>query len=319
MRVPTFWFLIAGGVALAQDPSSMRISLVGKPWSLAIDSPGFKTQLNETKPDGRRYLEAVNEATGMVLSATLEQVSGPADLEGCRQGFRGRLESLAWMHPSGETERRDGQIAIQEFMVKELNGAPIQQQNLFACFVKENVFVDVHISKTMFTAKDQPLFAAILGTIHFVDGNAGGLSSLDYFREGSKPYVVNDFAAAIGPYQKALDMEKQDRKLDLSTWRVLLDNLAMAYGVTGKDASAEEVVRYGLTKDPQYPMFYFILADVYAERGDLDNTIKFLTTAFENRNNVIPGEKLPDPRTDDSFQRFLKNERFMKFLDSLPK
>lgn len=44
---------------------------------------------------------------------------------------------------------------------------------------------------------------------------------------------------------------------------MLIDNLAMAYGITGKLTSAEEVVNYGISQNPTYPMFYFVLADLY--------------------------------------------------------
>ncbi len=59
------------------------------------------------------------------------------------------------------------------------------------------------------------------------------------------------------------------------------------------------------------------MACVYAERNDQANAIAYLKKAFEYKANVIPGEKMPDPRTDDSFQRFLKDEKFRKFLDTL--
>ena len=35
------------------------------------------------------------------------------------------------------------------------------------------------------------------------------------------------------------------------------------------------------------------------------------------RKNVIPGERMPDPSTDDSFKRFMKNEKFLAALKEL--
>jgi len=59
-----------------------------------------------------------------------------------------------------------------------------------------------------------------------------------------------------------------------------------------------------------YPMFYFLTADTLAERNDLENTLKFLRLALKYRENTNPGEKLPDPLTDDSFRRFYQNDEF---------
>jgi hypothetical protein len=64
-------------------------------------------------------------------------------------------------------------------------------------------------------------------------------------------------------------------------------------------------------------MFYYNLACAYAEMHDLDNAITNLKSAFEYKENMISGERIPDPATDDSFTRFLKNEKFRLALDEL--
>jgi len=94
--------------------------------------------------------------------------------------------------------------------------------------------------------------------------------------------------------------------------RVLVDNLTMAYGSTGRLDAAEQVLNYAVSKDPTYPMFYFLMADTYAARDDLENTLKFLRLALKFRENMNPGEKLPDPLKDDSFKQFYQNEDFRK-------
>jgi hypothetical protein len=316
---------IAGpALAPAQGPgdqSSLKISLPGKPWALQIDAKGFTVDANETKPDGRRYFRATNKATGIVISATMEQTRETPSIEGCQQSFRDRLSSLSTLKPVDVERGRAGDIATLEFILAEVNGIPIRQKNVFGCLVKENVFVDIHLSKVQFAPRDQSLFTSILGAVHFTSENVAvpasmELTSKDYLGEGSKYYMAGQYEKAIAPYRKALDLERKDRKLELSLWRVLVDNMAIASGITGDLASAEEVVRYGLSKDPEYPLFHYILANVYAEKNDLDNTIKSLTTALKYRQNAIPGEKFPDPRLDDSFKRFLNNDRFRKLLDS---
>jgi hypothetical protein len=45
--------------------------------------------------------------------------------------------------------------------------------------------------------------------------------------------------------------------------------------------------------------------------------IDYLRKAFALKANAIPGEDMPDPRRDDSFQRFMSNDQFRKFADSL--
>jgi tetratricopeptide (TPR) repeat protein len=135
-----------------------------------------------------------------------------------------------------------------------------------------------------------------------------------YLQEGSAAYLKHDFANAIGPYAKALELEKKQQTLDPTFWRVLIDNLGMAYGITGNLPKAKETFEYGLSRDKVYPMFYYNLACTYTEMNDVDGAIANLKLAYEHKDNVIAGERLPDPAEDDSFQRFLKNDRFTSAL-----
>lgn len=142
-------------------------------------------------------------------------------------------------------------------------------------------------------------------------------TSLDYMKEGSLFYNQENYKKAIEPYQKALDLEKENPKLDKTMWRVLVDNLAMSYGITGNLQKAKEILDYGLSKDSDYPMFYYLMADTYAEMEDEDNAIVYLKKAFERKANMINGETIPDPAKDDSFQRFMKHEKFLRTLKEL--
>jgi tetratricopeptide (TPR) repeat protein len=142
-------------------------------------------------------------------------------------------------------------------------------------------------------------------------------TTLENFKEGSRYYLQQNFRAAIGPYQKALDAEKQSPTLSKTLWRVLIDNLGMAYGMTGDLNRAEDTFNYGVSKDPTYPLFYYNLACVAAGRNDMDKTMQLLQSAFSYKANVIAGESMPDPRHDDSFQAFMSNQRFRDFVNGL--
>lgn len=140
---------------------------------------------------------------------------------------------------------------------------------------------------------------------------------MDYMREGSAFYLKNDFKNAIGAYSKALELEKKQSQLEKPLWYVLVDNLGISYGITGDLKQAKETFEYGLSKDDKYPLFYYNLACTYAEMNDLENAIAQLRLAFQYRKNVLAGETLPDPATDSSFQRFIKNQRFVTALNEM--
>jgi len=141
--------------------------------------------------------------------------------------------------------------------------------------------------------------------------------TLKLFQDGSRFFLERDYKRAAPLYQKALDREKANRTLSESLWRVLVDNLGMSYGIPGDLKHAKEIFEYGLSKDPKYPMFHYLMACTYAEMNDVDKTIQYLRQAFEYKDNMIKGEPFPDPWTDDSFQRFMKDDKFVQVLKEL--
>ena len=144
-------------------------------------------------------------------------------------------------------------------------------------------------------------------------------SAMDLWLEGSSYFRDHDFKAAIPPYQKALDLEKHNRTLSDTYWKVLVDNLGMAYGITGSLDKAKDTFEYGISKAPDYPLFYYNMACTYAEKEDMDRAIEYLKLAFDRKENMLPGETLPDPAADDSFTRFMKNQKFLAALKELKK
>lgn len=139
-------------------------------------------------------------------------------------------------------------------------------------------------------------------------------SSFEYLAEGSKYYASGDYKRAIPPYQKALDLEKKEQKLERELWIVLVDNLGMAYGITGNIKSSFAVFEYGISKEPTYPLFYYNMACGYGELDDEDNAIKWLRPAFKHKANMLPGTRFPNPETDSSFAKFRDSEKFKKAI-----
>jgi len=309
----------------AQATAASDIWLPGKAWALELDGAGFTTRDNEIQPDGRRYFLAENAMTHMVVSVFLEAAKAPAQPEDCKHSLEEKAKtnaSLASAKLKSLDYRASGELQILEFTLPQFDGVPKNQKNIFGCLIKDDVFVDIHISKLFFRASDQPLFDALLQSIRIVPRGAATTAvpvgnSILLFREGSRYFIAHQYREAIGPYKQALEIEKITPTLDKNLWRVLLDNLSIAYGITGDAPHARETLNYGVSKDPDYPMFYYNLACVAAERGGLSDTEKYLRFAFERRVNAIPGETFPDARADASFQKLLLQKEFRQFLNSL--
>jgi tetratricopeptide (TPR) repeat protein len=311
-----------------QDAPASQTSdvwLPGKAWALQLDSAGFTTRDNEIQPDGRRYFLAENVRTRIVVSVFLEAAKAPVQPEDCKHSLEEKAKSnasLASTKLKGIDYRTSGDFQILEFTLPQLDGVPKNQKNILGCLIKEDVFVDIHISKLFFRASDQPLFDALLQSIRFVPRDGADTAvpagnSMLLFQQGSRYFIAHQYREAIGPYRQAFEIEKSTPTLDKNLWRVLLDNLSIAYGITGDLAHARETLNYGVSKDPDYPLFYYNLACAAAEKGAVSDAEKYLRLAFDRRANTIPGETFPDARVDDSFQKLLLQKDFRQFLNTL--
>ena len=97
------------------------------------------------------------------------------------------------------------------------------------------------------------------------------------------------FAAAIAPYEKVRSLEKSGTKLTLIQHRILSDQLAMAYGISGRSADAKALLQESVRTDPEYPLNYYNLACVSADEDDKAGVLKNLSLAFQHKDQVLPG------------------------------
>lgn len=152
--------------------------------------------------------------------------------------------------------------------------------------------------------------------------NAGKkeLSRDELMSYGSRAYLEKDYKKAIEYYEKCIvffDKQSKIEEKDKDIWLVLVDNLGMAYGISGNLEKSKETFEKGIKKNSKYPMFYYNLACTYGEMKNLDKAIENLKKTYEYKGNMIEGETIPDPKEDSSFKGFLKEEKFIKFLKEI--
>lgn len=301
-----------------------RISIPGEKWAMEFSLPGFGEAQDDMRPDGKgRRIMAGVEEKGYVVSVFLEPIpdgkSAPELRDWDASGHR-----KSPLKPTDFKSAEYKGIPTLEYTIKEFRGRQVNQKHFNAYLVHGGFWAHIHLSKVLFEPGDEKLFYAIVDSVKFTEGGAAaaqapaaGGAVAELLREGSAHFLRGEYKQAVGPYSRALELEKQTPTLPSNLWHVLVDNLTMAYGISGDLKRAKETAEYGLSKDPDYPLFHYLLANTYAEMGDLDNTILYLRQAFARRKNVLPGERMPDPATDDSFKRFMKNEKFLAALKEI--
>ena len=317
---------------------------------LSIDLTGFKKEIDQVKPDGRRYLMASHPKTKLDVSITLEKVPTKASAKGCLEQLRLIQNDSSVTRGQDIALNTTGEIPTLEYTIQKFRGVRVDQKNVYACIAQDNVYADIHLSKAQYTTADAQFFQSILKTLRLQPTPSEIVlppapappkemvrlpapappkemvrlsppappNSKELLNMGNALSRQYKYAQALAPYQKAFELEKAEPQLDRTQWRVLIENLGMAYGMTGRLKEARVTFEQGIQADPTYPMFHYNLARTFAEMKDLDRAMQSLRTAFRHRKNQNPGEKgMPDPYQDVSFQHFMKNETFRNLVNDL--
>ena len=324
--------------AVGKDEPPTFVAWPEKGLGLSIDLTGFKKDIDQVKPDGRRYLMASHPKTGLDVSITLEKVPTKASANGCLEQLRLIQNDSSVTRGQDIALNTTGEIPTLEYTIQKFRGVRVDQKNVYACIAQDNVYADIHLSKAQYTTADARFFQSILKTLRLqpppseivpppAPAPPKEMVRLPPPAPPNRKELLNmgnalsrqyEYARAIAPYQKAFELEKAEPQLDRILWRTLIENLGMAYGMTGHLKKAKAIYEEGIQADPTYPMFHYNLACTFAEMNDLDHTMQSLNTAFRYRKNQNPGEAgMPDPRQDSSFQRFMKNESFRNLVNNL--
>ncbi|MFH0878741.1 MAG: tetratricopeptide repeat protein [Lentisphaerota bacterium] len=295
-------------------PPMLALSLPGLSWAVEIPADGFKMVESELSPDtGAARWMAQNKESGIILSAFLEKAPAPGDAKACRDYYWSRAVKSPFAKEQIKMSEQGG-LALVEYIVPDHLEMELNQRNLNAYMAEGEYWVDIHLSKM--DAKDEEgCFSNLVAGIHI--NRAYVPSAFDYFNYGNRFYTMRQFAAAIPLYEKAIGLEKANSTLDPMYWKVLVDQLGMAYGMSGELEKSKTLYEWAITQDPNYPMFYYNLACTWAEMDNLDEALKILPLAFENKTNMLPGEVLPNPRHDSSFRKYLSDKRFTDALEQL--
>jgi tetratricopeptide (TPR) repeat protein len=317
---------------------------------LSIDLSGFKKDIDQVKPDGRRYLMASHPKTGLDVSVTLEKVPTKASVKGCLEQLRLIQNDSSVTRGQDIALNTAGEIPTLEYTIQKFRGVRVDQKNVYACIAQDNVYADIHLSKAQYTTADARFFQSILKTLRLQPPPSEIVpppapappkemvrlpapaplkelvrlpppappNSMQLLSRGNALYQQSKYAEAIPLFQEAFELEKAEPQLDRTLWRGLIDSLGIAYRMTGQVKKAKATLEQGIQADPTYPMFHYNLACTFAEMNDLAHAMQSLTTAFRHRKNQNSGEgKMPDPRQNLSFQRFMKNETFRNLVNDL--
>jgi len=308
--------------AFASQPgdNTARIAIPGVKGALEVNV-GPTSWIEDFSENGREVqIRAMGRADHLLITAFLQRVKFPASAERCRSEWWPKTKRVKMQRDDLQESAINDGIARVEFMVPEFRRGELRMKDVHAYLGSRDLCVEVHLSKVEFKPDDQQLFDAVLATTRLLpdEPELKEPNSFLYIFKASKSYVRRDCGAAAAVYQKALDLETQHRSLPRDMFRVLIVSLGASYSLNEDMDKAKATLERGLAEDPEYPLFYYIMAHVHARRGEMNETLEQLRLAYKFKDNMIPGDDpLPDPLQDEFFRRFRQDPGFVQAVRAM--
>jgi tetratricopeptide (TPR) repeat protein len=320
----TLLLCIAAAACVAQAwpaaaNSPYRFTLPGRQGALEMASGTLQIGDGEYRADGSGFRLQGKSANGVMATVFLEKADkAAATAEEVRDSWFEQMHKASKQTYEEVKKSRVGEFAAGDYHIRIKSGGNTLDHHAFHAYGPAgDVWVEVHLSRTPAAADDQLEFEKVLSGFKLLPDYK--LTPEDYFGHASWFYGKQAYKQAAAYYEEALRLQDQKPTLSKELWFVAMDNLGMSYGISGDLQHARGVFEKGIAAQPEYPLFYYNLACAFGEMNDMDAAIANLQRAFERRKNVLRGESMPDPMTDDSFRNFVKNKKFIAAVEALPK
>jgi hypothetical protein len=160
------WQASLSVVALPQE-KRLEFTLPQAPWTLTLPADNFQMAQKQMKPDGSgAYFYLTDKTQEINLSMYIEPARDCRDSKSCRD-MVWKAGNPAWENPKNVVQSEIGEASIFEFLIPSFQGMPIKQQNVYAEFVVDGFWVDMHLSKVLYKPEDHKLFERIIKSIKF--------------------------------------------------------------------------------------------------------------------------------------------------------
>jgi hypothetical protein len=145
----------------------LEFTVPGSPWTLTIPAGDFRLARKQMRSDGRgAYFHLVDEKQNINLSMFIEPVKDCNDSKSCRDMIW-NLGNPEWVNPQNVVKSEIGDVSVLELMVPKYQGMDIRQQNVYAEFVVDGFWVDMHLSKVLYKPEEHKLFERIIKSVRF--------------------------------------------------------------------------------------------------------------------------------------------------------
>jgi hypothetical protein len=160
----------ASADSMEADPGArtvpLRVEIMGKPWAVLVDLPGFRMFKPKRSDDGTGVLVLGQDPdSGMVASVILRPAGGARDAAGCRDAdlpkIRDSSEVLDLRVAAG------GSAARASYSIAAPGSTKVRQDHGHAWLEREGICANVHVSKMAPAPGDAEAMDRILSSARF--------------------------------------------------------------------------------------------------------------------------------------------------------
>ena len=167
--------------AAAQVVRENRASftVIEAPWIVSLDSKDLEVRDQTVERDRKSgYFLMYNEKASLTISLFIEPVGKCKTSDECRD-FVLATGNPAWGPVQDLNKSRMGDFSYFEFFSPSVQGQPVQMLNMYAEYVADGYWIDLHISKPLYKKTDHVLFENVVKSVRFTSKTAEPATDAD--------------------------------------------------------------------------------------------------------------------------------------------
>lgn len=172
----------------AQTVSEDRVAFTVSeaPWMITLDSKNLELKDLQVKRDNKSgYFLMENEKDGLTVSLFIEPaVKCKTSIE-CRD-FVWKTGNPKWGEVQDVVQSKIGDVSYFEFFRPTVQNQPLQMFDMYAEFVEDGYWVDLHISKVLYKKEDHLLFENFVKSARFVSKTGEPITDSDKSIEAAR-------------------------------------------------------------------------------------------------------------------------------------
>ena len=134
---------------------------------MTLPAKDFEIAQQQVKTDGSgAYFYLTSQQSHLNVSFFIEPAAKCKHSKACRD-MVWKSGNPSWENPQNVVSSQIGDISYFEFLMPSFQGVPFQQHNMYAEFVVDGFWVDLHISKVLYKPEEHALFEQLVKAIKF--------------------------------------------------------------------------------------------------------------------------------------------------------